>query len=121
MYGITVVVAYTRIVMRSGVGCLGPRAPSPWSAGHRVTGPRDDPDPRPATGNGRLLQEAFSHRAVRDDASFDQALAVAGAAGAQPLLINAEQVVVGGQRGSLADIREHIAEADELARELGED
>src|SRR5688500_16804443 len=68
-----------------------------------------------------LLEEPLSYRAVRDDAPLDQALTVAGAAGAEPLLVDAEHVVIRGQRGPLADVGQHIAEADELPRQLRED
>src|SRR5262245_55871803 len=65
----------------------------------------------PADGNQRtlrLLQEPFSNRAVGHDAPLDQALAVPVAAGAEPLFIEPEEVVIRGQRVTLADVGQHV-------------
>src|SRR5688572_12882959 len=80
--------------------------------------------PTPPDGNLRtlrLLQEPFSDRAVGDDAPLDQPLTVPVAAGAEPLFIQPQHVVVGRQRMTRADVGQDVAETDEFPGKFSED
>ena len=68
-----------------------------------------------------LLDAPAPERGVGNDAALDQQLAAAAAAGLQPPLVQAQQVGVRRAGRALADLGQHVDEADELVGQLGED
>ena len=61
-----------------------------------------------------LLDESLAYGLIGQDSALDEPLTVALAAGAQPAFVQAQHVGRSGQRRVLADVGQHVDEADEL-------
>src|SRR6267378_5938227 len=68
-----------------------------------------------------LLDRGELDGGVGHDPPLNEELSTPAAAGLQPLLVQAQQIDVGGTRRALADLREHVHEPDELRPELRKD
>src|SRR5438552_2343075 len=66
------------------------------------------------------LDSAGFDRRVRDDSPLHQELPAAAAARLQPSFVQPQQVEVRSAGGALADLGQHVDEADEFFGELGE-